>query len=142
MPNRFRSRIVAAALAACLGPAGAADAHDMAMPVEVGHVHLQTSYSARAAADIDRGVSLLYSFWYDAARRIFQNAGAEQPECAMAWWGEAMSDCQQIERLPEGAELKAGQAALARAESGAGSDAARDGVRPGGCHHLQPGGAA
>ena len=52
----------------------------MAMPMEVGHVHLQTSCSVRAAADIDRGVSLLYSFWYDAARRSFQNAEAEQPE--------------------------------------------------------------
>ena len=117
MPIRFRSRIVATALAACLGPTCAAEAHDMAMPMEVGHVHLQTSCSARAAVDIDRGVSLLYSFWYDAARRSFQNAEAEQPECAMAWWGEAMSDWQQIERLPEGAVLKAGQAAVARAEA-------------------------
>ena len=117
MPKWFRSRIVAAALAACLGPMGPIDAHDMAMPMEVGHVHLQVSCSARAAADIDRGVSLLYSFWYDAARRSFQNAEAEQPECAMAWWGEAMSDWQQIERLPEGAELKAGQVAVARAKA-------------------------
>ena len=91
MAIKFPFAVVAAALVAGLGP-GHPKAHDMNMPMEVGHVHLQTSCSAPAAADIDLGLSLLYSFWYDAARRVFQKAEAEQPECAMAWWGEAMSD--------------------------------------------------
>ncbi len=109
-----RAALALAAFAA--GPTQAA-MHDMAMPVEAGHVHLQTSCAPAAAADINRGVSLLYAFWYDPARRSFQKAEAEQPACAMAWWGEAMSDWQQIKSLPEGPQLKAGQIALARARA-------------------------
>ena len=72
---RLAAALALAAFAA--GPTQAA-VHDMAMPMEAGHVHLQTS-CAPAAADIDRGVSLLYAFWYDPARRSFQKAEAEQP---------------------------------------------------------------
>ena len=115
-PARVKRAAALALAAFAAGPTQAA-VHDMAMPVEAGRVHLQTSCAPAAAADIDRGVSLLYAFWYDPARRSFQKAEAEQPACAMAWWGEAMSDWQQIESLPEGAQLKAGQIALAKARA-------------------------
>jgi hypothetical protein len=35
----------------------------------------------------------------------------------MAYWGEAISEYQPVERLPEGAQLHAGQEALARAKN-------------------------
>ena len=114
----FFSHFAATAVTALIGSAPwPAAAHDRSMPMEVGHVHLETSCAPAAAADIDRGVSLLYSFWYDAARRSFQKAEADQPACAMAWWGEAMSDWQQIEALPASAQLEAGQIAVGRART-------------------------
>ena len=111
-------RLKVASLIVMVAATSPASAHDMAnMGGDVGQVHLATSCSGRAATAIDRGTAYLYSFWYDAARRSFREAEAAQPGCAMAWWGEAMSDWQQIERLPDGSMLDAGRVAVAQARA-------------------------
>jgi tetratricopeptide (TPR) repeat protein len=94
-----------------------AGAHQHDPQAELGKVHFDNSCSAAVGAEIDRGVALLYSFWYDEARKRFVGAAAQQPECAIAYWGEAMSHYQPVEELPAGAELKAGQEAIRRAQS-------------------------
>ena len=89
----------------------------MHMPEQVGHVHLSTTCSTTAAGDLDRGLSLYYSFWYDEARKSFSRAVALDPHCAMAYWGQAISEYQPVETLPEGQQLEAGQKYLVRAQS-------------------------
>ena len=89
------------------------------MPMGVGHVHFQNSCSPIVQADVSDGLAALYSFWFDEARTRFERAARRQPECAIAYWGEAMSSYEQIEgsALPEGAQLEAGLKAIAQARA-------------------------
>ena len=59
--------------------------------VDLGTTHFPTSGAPRAQRDFMRGLLLLHSFEYDAARRTFQAAERTDPGFAMAYWGEALS---------------------------------------------------
>src|SRR5215510_3915928 len=56
-----------------------------------GHAHMQTSCSNRAGVDFDRALALLHNFWYERALQRFQQVAKDDPECAMAYWGAAMT---------------------------------------------------
>ena len=43
------------------------------------------------AADIDRALALLHNFWYARAFESFSQVAKREPECAMAYWGAAMT---------------------------------------------------
>ena len=120
MRSATRSIVFAPILAVTaffLGPAiASAHEHDMDMSVPLGQVHFENSCSPDVKTAIDRGVSLLYSFWYDEARKSFNEVTAQEADCAMGYWGEAMSYYQPVEQLPSGEQLKAGQEAIARAQ--------------------------
>src|SRR5215467_6765394 len=57
----------------------------------LGHVHMQTSCSKRVRVDFDRALALLHNFWYDRALQRFNQVAKNDPECAMAYWGAAMT---------------------------------------------------
>jgi predicted Zn-dependent protease len=57
----------------------------------LGHVHMQTSCSDRVAVDFDRALALLHNFWYNRALQRFNQVAKNDPECAMAYWGAAMT---------------------------------------------------
>jgi tetratricopeptide (TPR) repeat protein len=59
--------------------------------VDLGETHFRTSGSAAAQPTFLRGLLLLHSFEYAAARRAFAEARAIDPSFAMAYWGEAMT---------------------------------------------------
>ncbi|MEP7270546.1 MAG: tetratricopeptide repeat protein [Acidobacteriota bacterium] len=64
-----------------------------------GKVHLEiTTRSAEAQAFFDQGLALLHSFWGYEADRSFTRAAQLDPECAMAQWGIAMADVNEIKR--------------------------------------------
>ena len=97
-----------------------APAMTMFMPAEdVGQVAFANSCAGAAQSDIGQGVALLYSFWFPEARARFEAAARLQPGCAIAWWGVAMSNYEQIEGggLPQGDQLKAGLEALIKARA-------------------------
>src|ERR1700757_886588 len=58
---------------------------------EVGHVHMDATCSSAVAADFDRALALLHNFWYSRALEGFQQVSNDDPECAMAYWGAAMT---------------------------------------------------
>ena len=58
---------------------------------EVGHVHMDTSCSPAVAAYFDRALALLHNFWYARALEGFERVTSEDPECAIAYWGAAMT---------------------------------------------------
>src|SRR5665213_147415 len=84
-----------------------------------GKVHFDNSCAPQVQTNIDLGLAYLYSFWFPAAQKQFAAAAQRDPQCAIAYWGEAMSGYEQISGagLPEGAQLKAGVAAIAQARS-------------------------
>jgi tetratricopeptide (TPR) repeat protein len=99
--------------------------HDHGAPDlgNIGKAHLETSCSEAARNEIDRGVTLIHSFWYAEAEKSFRRAAAADAECGMAWWGVAMSNLHPIWAPPTPEELKVGREAAEKAkEAGAKTD--------------------
>ena len=57
----------------------------------LGETNFPNSGSAAAQPDFMRGLLLLHSFEFDAARKSFHAAQLKDPGFAMAYWGEALS---------------------------------------------------
>ena len=57
----------------------------------IGYVHMDTSCSASLSADFDRALALLHNFWYARALEAFDKVIQADPECALAYWGAAMT---------------------------------------------------
>jgi hypothetical protein len=56
-----------------------------------GRAHMDISCSATVAAEFDRALALLHNFWYLRARERFNEISKNDPQCAMAFWGAAMT---------------------------------------------------
>ena len=83
---------------------------------KLGTVSFASSCNPRVEAQLNRAVALLHSFWLDEADRSFRQVAANDPHCALAWWGRAISQLHLINGEPSPADLTAGRAALARAD--------------------------
>jgi hypothetical protein len=84
---------IVACLAASTAPLLAHDHGESTGPISVGlgTTHFPTSGAQRAQPNFVRGLLLLHSFEYDAARSAFQAAEQIDPGFAMAYWGEALT---------------------------------------------------
>lgn len=80
-----------------------------------GKIDFPISASPEAQAEFVRGVALLHSFFYEEARRIFTDVAAQDPKCAMAQWGIAMTWWHPIWTPPTPDEMSAGRAAIDQA---------------------------
>src|SRR3954454_344776 len=58
---------------------------------QLGNVHFATSCNETAQRRFDRAMRYQHSFWYRAAREVFNEAAAADPECAIAHWGVALT---------------------------------------------------
>jgi tetratricopeptide (TPR) repeat protein len=57
----------------------------------VGRAHMETSCVPAVQARFDRALALLHNFWYARALTQFQDIQRDDPECAIAYWGAAMT---------------------------------------------------
>ena len=55
------------------------------------HAHMDISCAPGVAADFDRSLALLHNFWYARALAAFTDVARRDPDCAMAYWGAAMT---------------------------------------------------
>ena len=83
----------------------------------LGKVSFPTSCRGEVATEFTRAVALLHSFGYEESRRAFESVAARDPDCAMAYWGVAMTYYHPIWSPPDSRELAAGRAAAAKAEA-------------------------
>src|SRR5215467_10021007 len=89
---RFAIFIAVAILPVILLPQNESHEHALAGPDEgLGRAHMQTSCLPAVSADFDRGLALLHNFWYARAFERFTQVSREDPQCAMAYWGAAMT---------------------------------------------------
>jgi len=102
---------------ACSGMADEGMHHEDLSTDQLGTVHFPVSCSTAAEKSFERGVALLHSFWYEEAQKQFEQVAKDDPQCAMAHWGIAMSYWHQLWNHPEtevvtkgNAEIKAGKA--------------------------------
>ncbi len=80
--------IVAAAAAVCLSqPAISAPKSKQ----QLGSVNFETSCTPAAQKLFNQGMLYQHSFWYRASQRTFEEVLKADPNCAMAYWGIAVS---------------------------------------------------
>jgi len=92
----------------------------------VGTMDFPVTCAPAAQPEFVRGVALLHSFFYEEARRIFTAVAEQDPACAMAQWGIAMTWWHPIWTPPTVDEMRAGKAAADKAMAmTAGSDRER-----------------
>src|SRR3989441_11306401 len=82
-----------------------------------GQVTFATSCGAAVQKPFERGVALLHSFWYIEAAKAFTAVTQADPDCAIAYWGLAMSQWTQIWAPPQPAALKRGWEAVEKAKA-------------------------
>jgi len=75
--------------------------HEDLTETQLGTVHFPISCAASVQKPFARGVALLHSFWYEEAEKEFLQIAKDDPHCAMAHWGVAMSIWHQLWNEPD-----------------------------------------
>lgn len=84
---------------------------------KLGQVNFPISCHPAAQQKFHRALALLHSFQYGEAGQAFTEIRTTDPDCAMAWWGEAMSMYHPLWVPPTAAELQRGREAIGRARA-------------------------
>jgi tetratricopeptide (TPR) repeat protein len=75
--------------------------HEDLNETQLGTVHFPVSCAPSVQKPFERGVALLHSFWYEEAEKEFLDIEKDDPNCAMAHWGVAMSIWHQLWNNPD-----------------------------------------
>ena len=75
---------------------------------QFGTVDFEISCTGKIKEDFNLAIKLLHSFEYDEAEKVFAKIIDEEPQCAMAYWGVAMSNFHALWTPPSEPELKKG----------------------------------
>ncbi|KMO36531.1 hypothetical protein VQ02_15220 [Methylobacterium variabile] len=82
---------------------------------QLGSVHFATSCNEVAQRRFDRGMRYQHSYWYLAAKEVFEEALKADPACAIAEWGIALTYLDNPHNPIPQANLAPGLAAIRRA---------------------------
>jgi hypothetical protein len=82
--------------------------HEDLMATQLGTVNFPVSCARDVQKPFERGVALLHSFWYEEAEKEFRQISAQDPNCAMAHWGVAMSLWHQLWNNPDAEVIQKG----------------------------------
>jgi tetratricopeptide (TPR) repeat protein len=101
--------------------ANAAEKPTSAAPVgdlnRVGKINFKTSCDAKVQPAFERGVALLHSFFYGEARTNFEQVTEQDPNCAIGYWGIAMTHYHPLWAPPTPEEMAAGTKAVEQARN-------------------------
>jgi len=86
-------------------------------PQDLGKVHFATSCNPQAQQQFDRAMLYQHSFWYRASQSSFEDALKADPECAIAYWGIALSLLYNPHVAPPVKNLAEGAQALAKGKA-------------------------
>ena len=101
--------------------------HSHSAPEKLGTVSFPISCAPGVQQEFNRGIALLHSFAYSAAESSFRAVEQQDPRCALAHWGIAMTHFHQLwdPRL-SASTIPIGEAEIRQAQSiGGGSDRER-----------------
>jgi Tfp pilus assembly protein PilF len=104
---------ITAATAALPVPALAQDDAEQ----QFGTVHFATSCNETAQRRFDRGMRYQHSFWYRQSKEIFEEVLKADPECAIGYWGIALSLLWNPHAAPPAGNLPLGLAALQKGKA-------------------------
>lgn len=95
---RFKTSVSSLLLALLASSAGLAqqEQHEHAAPAfssdqNLGKVDFRTSCKPATRDEFNRATALLHSFWFAESRRTFEAVLQADPDCAMAYWGIALT---------------------------------------------------
>src|SRR4051812_22834041 len=93
----------------------------------LGTVHFPTTCNEIAQRRFDRAMRYQHSFWYRQSQELFEDVLKADPDCAIAYWGIALSLLLNPHNAPPPENLPRGLAALERGKAiGAKSQRERD----------------
>jgi len=85
---------------------------------KLGTVHFPVSCSEDAQRLMERGVALLHHMTYAGARTVFEAVSEADPDCAMGYWGQAMTLIHPLwSDPPSEADFKKGKALVSEAKT-------------------------
>ncbi len=100
--------------------------HEDLTEAQLGTVHFPVSCAASVQQPFQRGVALLHSFWYEEAEKEFLDIAKDDPKCAMAHWGVAMSLWHQLWNQPDAKVISHGNSEVKTAQKLSKNDASRE----------------
>ena len=108
--SRIAAAILSASLVGLVGLASAvAETGDKSRSAaKSSEVDFSISCSPTAQKKFNQAVWILHSFWYEEAVKAFTAVTEVEPDCAMGYWGIAMSHWYPLWYPPNAASLKAG----------------------------------
>jgi hypothetical protein len=106
-----------AIFALCSSSSAQEEHHHHEADEKLGTVSFPISCSAATQTQFERGVALLYSFEYEASVNQFLESEKKDGNCAMLYWGQAMSLYHQLWDRPSKADLQLGGELLAKARA-------------------------
>src|SRR5258708_39857928 len=112
----IRTRLTIIAVVAMAGAFGQS-AVAAALSQDLGKVHFETSCKPDAQQQFDQAMLYQHSFWYRASQKTFEDALKADPECAIAYWGIALSLLYNPHVAPPAKNLAEGAAALAKGKA-------------------------
>lgn len=86
------TKIAAVALLSVVAMRAMAQEHGHGSTARLGEVHFATSCRPAAQRDFTRALALLHSFQFSRAIEGYDAALKDDPTCAIAYWGRALSD--------------------------------------------------
>jgi len=93
-------------------------AHDHADTKEkLGTVFFPISCSPQEQESVERGIALLHSFWFDEAQKQFEEAVQKDPQCAMAYWAEAIGLYRPLAYRSSDSDMKQGWTLVQKAQA-------------------------
>lgn len=109
--------LVGLLFSACSSPAAEPERPPAAGDVrKAGTIRFDVTCRPEVKAEFETAVALLHSFFYEEARRRFNDVARKDPDCAMAWWGVAMTWYHPLWAPPTPDEMKKGAEAAATAK--------------------------
>jgi hypothetical protein len=111
----IRTRLTTIAVVAIAGAFGQSAL--AAPPEDLGKVHFETSCKPDAQQHFDQAMLYQHSFWYRASQKSYEDALKADPECAIAYWGIALSLLYNPHVAPPAKNLAEGAAALEKGKA-------------------------
>src|SRR5262245_51152428 len=91
--------------------------HDQGYGPKVGSVEFPVSCREETRTHINEGLALLHHMTYEDSARAFAAAASAEPDCAMSYWGEAMTYIHPLwSDPPDAAMFARGQALVTEAK--------------------------
>src|SRR4029079_11698560 len=84
---------------------------------QLGSVSFETACNTVAQRRFNRAMRYQHSFWYSAAKEIFEEVAKADPECGMAYWGVALSLLNNAHTATPASNLPQGLAAIQKAKA-------------------------